>query len=102
MGSVYPCPDRSGTKLITNITHLPAVPVAGLQAIGSRPLAGRIWAWFWPLAQKAKCPLATPTPQDVVLLQLAGATISSGSAEDLPRAAPFLVPPTLLSFRAIR
>lgn len=39
MGSVYPCPDRSGTKLITNITHLPAVPVAVLQAGAPRPAA---------------------------------------------------------------
>lgn len=70
----------------------------------SRPMcANRLFCpLLWPLTKKAKCPLATPAPQYVVLAQLDGATTSSGSGKDLARAAPFLAPPALLTFRVIR
>lgn len=99
MGSVYPHRNFSGTKLITNITHLPAVPVAGLQATGSRPLAGQFFPLLWPLAQTPKSPQATPATQHLVFLQLADATTSSGSPEDLPRPPPVQASAIILTFR---
>jgi len=66
------------------------------------PLDDPIWSGLWPLTKKAKCPLATPTPQHLVLLQLAGATASSGSAEDLHRAAYLLTPPAYQRDRTCR
>ncbi|GJB92351.1 hypothetical protein KAM451_35330 [Aeromonas caviae] len=66
------------------------------------PLDNPIWSGLWLLTKTPKFPRATPSPQDVVLAQRASATTSSGSAEDLARAAPSLAPPALLTFRAIR
>lgn len=67
----------------------------------SRPMcASRLFCpLLWPLPKKAKCPLASPSPQHMVPLQLRSTTRYSGSRKDLPRPPPLLGRPFVLTFR---